>query len=155
MSGVAIRRNVSSRIPFSGSISLSDRPSMSSMVRKWAPSTSCHRVHGHDTGMTQRGERLGLALERKQQRLVAGHRRLEDLQRHMTMESRILGDIDLPCTAPSEALHNAVVPEGLTHHPHRAATIDSRRVGGAPVYTQPTPGGREALCRQSHTRCAD
>ena len=67
------------------------------------------RVDGDDVGMIQGCDCLSLALESLPALGVRSHERGEDLQRHLPLQLRVLGDEDLPHAALAERRHDPVV----------------------------------------------
>ena len=59
-------------------------------------------VDRRDVGMVQRRQHLGFALEARQALGIGGERRRQDLDRHLALEPRVGGAIDLAHTAGAE-----------------------------------------------------
>ncbi len=66
--------------------------------------------------MVEGGQRLGLALEAVQPLGVRGQLGRQQLERHLPLEPRVLGAIDLTHAARAELLEDAVVAQGAARH---------------------------------------
>jgi hypothetical protein len=70
-------------------------------------------VDAGDVGVVERGERLGFALEAPQPLLVVRELVGQDLDRHLALEPRVLGAVDLAHSAGAEGAEDLVEGEGL------------------------------------------
>ena len=66
-----------------------------------------------DVGMRQLGRELGLAYEPRPHLLLFARLELRDLESHLTLQHRVLGQIYRPHTAASEFPENLVPPQRL------------------------------------------
>ena len=67
------------------------------------------RVDGDDVGMVESGEGLGLTLETGQPLGVGGQLGRQHLERHLAVQGRILGPVDLPHTTFAQLTGNSEV----------------------------------------------
>jgi hypothetical protein len=71
-------------------------------------------VQGHDVRVVEGGDGLRLALEALQAVGVGGHLRRKDLQRHLAVELRVLGQEDGSHAALADLALDAIVREALS-----------------------------------------
>ena len=89
---------------------------------------ACRRarvVDVRDVGMIERGQRLGLALEPGEPVGISGKGLRQDLQRHIAIQLRVVGAIDLAHATRAEPLHNLVgIETGASRNRHARHSID-------------------------------
>ena len=82
-----------------------------------------YRVHGDDTGVVERGERLRFTLEALEPLLARSHLGRQHLDSHLTPELGVLGTVDLAHTAFTQLGDDRVVRQLLTDHVWRAIVL--------------------------------
>jgi hypothetical protein len=92
------------------------------------PARLFERVDGGDIGMVERGQELRLALEPREPLGIAGDGRRENLDRDLSLEPRVLGDIDDSHAAALELARDPVVADPLGKR-SAGLTVRSRAPG--------------------------
>lgn len=123
-------------------------------------------MEGDDVGVRQAGNGVGFADETLPEGFVAGYVRLQNFERFLAGEARVLYEIDLAHSSSAELSHGGVAGELVAHCQWRWADLIGLfcsatsvvivtglpRLPGRTGITVDGEGGKRA-CRAAFTRC--